>query len=69
MRQRFAFLVFGMVFLLTACGGPKAFTKGEYDDPTRVELLDDPGKVHQAAGEAIDLVDDHDIDQTLLNVH
>src|SRR6476661_2045338 len=21
--------------------GPKAFTKGEYDDPTRVELLDD----------------------------
>src|SRR5579885_2939138 len=25
----------------TGCGGPKAFTKGEYDDPTRVELLDD----------------------------
>src|ERR1700745_1717012 len=24
----------------SACG-PKAFTKGEYDDPTRVELLDD----------------------------
>ncbi len=23
------------------CSGPKAFTKGEYDDPTRVELLDD----------------------------
>src|SRR3954469_1849820 len=23
------------------CGGPKAYTKGEYDDPTRVELLDD----------------------------
>lgn len=23
------------------CGGPKAFQKGEYDDPTRVELLDD----------------------------
>ena len=21
--------------------GPRAFTKGEYDDPTRVELLDD----------------------------
>ncbi len=41
MRQRFAFLVFGMLFFLTACGGPKAFTKGEYDDPTRVELLDD----------------------------
>jgi uncharacterized protein (TIGR02722 family) len=29
-------------FLLAASGcGPKAFTKGEYDDPTRVELLDD----------------------------
>lgn len=27
--------------LLSGCGGNKAFTKGEYDDPTRVELLDD----------------------------
>jgi uncharacterized protein (TIGR02722 family) len=27
--------------VMTGCGGPKAFTKGEYDDPTRVELLDD----------------------------
>lgn len=26
---------------LTSCGGDKAFTKGEYDDPSRVELLDD----------------------------
>lgn len=26
---------------LSSCGGPKAFTKGEYDDPSRVELLDD----------------------------
>ena len=26
---------------LSNCGGPRAFTKGEYDDPTRVELLDD----------------------------
>jgi penicillin-binding protein activator len=26
---------------ITSCGGPRAFTKGEYDDPTRVELLDD----------------------------
>ncbi len=33
----------GMVLLVLAFGscGPKAFTKGEYDDPTRVELLDD----------------------------
>ncbi len=33
-------LVFASVGILQACG-PKAFTKGEYDDPTRVELLDD----------------------------
>ncbi|MEW6055622.1 MAG: penicillin-binding protein activator LpoB [Bdellovibrionota bacterium] len=31
----------GAVLILNGCGGPKAFTKGEYDDPTRVELLDD----------------------------
>lgn len=31
-----------VVSLLAVSGcGPKAFTKGEYDDPTRVELLDD----------------------------
>lgn len=36
------FLSLAAVLLgLTACGGPKAFTKGNYDDPTRVELLDD----------------------------
>lgn len=34
-----AFLV-GVAFVTSSCG-PKAFTKGEYDDPTRVELLDD----------------------------
>ena len=27
--------------LLSGCGGPKAFTQGTYDDPERVELLDD----------------------------
>jgi uncharacterized protein (TIGR02722 family) len=26
---------------LSGCGGQKAFTKGSYDDPTRVQLLDD----------------------------
>src|SRR3954469_4040095 len=32
----------GLLTILTATGcGPKAFTKGEYDDPNRVELLDD----------------------------
>jgi uncharacterized protein (TIGR02722 family) len=32
--------VLSLVLTAAACG-PKAFTKGEYDDPTRVELLDD----------------------------
>ena len=31
----------GALVGLSACGGPKAFTQGAYDDPTRVELLDD----------------------------
>ena len=30
-----------VILTLSGCGGPRAFTKGEYDDPTRVELLDD----------------------------
>lgn len=30
-----------LVLILASGCGPKAFTKGEYDDPTRVELLDD----------------------------
>jgi uncharacterized protein (TIGR02722 family) len=34
-------LMFALPAGLTACGGDKAFTKGSYDDPTRVELLDD----------------------------
>src|SRR6476661_7251561 len=35
-------LVVASVLLAALAGcGPKAFTKGEYDDPTRVELLDD----------------------------
>jgi uncharacterized protein (TIGR02722 family) len=29
------------VISFVGCGGPKAFTQGDYDDPTRVELLDD----------------------------
>lgn len=29
-----------LLAVLSSCG-PKAFTKGDYDDPTRVELLDD----------------------------
>jgi uncharacterized protein (TIGR02722 family) len=34
-------LAFVFVAMLATGCGPKAFTKGEYDDPTRVELLDD----------------------------
>lgn len=33
-------VLIGTAAIVSACG-PKAFTKGEYDDPTRVELLDD----------------------------
>lgn len=33
--------VWGVATLFVTGCGPKAFTKGEYDDPTRVELLDD----------------------------
>jgi uncharacterized protein (TIGR02722 family) len=38
-RHLLSFFVVAIAFA-TGCG-PKAFTKGEYDDPTRVELLDD----------------------------
>jgi len=43
--MRLSTQLLGFAFILalvaaTGCG-PKAFTKGEYDDPTRVELLDD----------------------------
>ena len=37
-----ALTTLGAAALLLASGcSPKAFTKGDYDDPTRVELLDD----------------------------
>src|SRR4051812_49570830 len=35
------FALVAMTLIFSSCGGPRAFTKGEYDDPTRVELLDD----------------------------
>jgi uncharacterized protein (TIGR02722 family) len=47
MRQKLGMkaVVVGMFVLtaaaLSSCGGEKAFTKGSYDDPTRVQLLDD----------------------------
>ncbi len=40
-RKVILFALISISFTMTGCGGPKAFTKGEYDDPTRVELLDD----------------------------
>jgi uncharacterized protein (TIGR02722 family) len=41
--SKLPYVGFPLVIALTAsgCGGQRAFTKGEYDDPTRVELLDD----------------------------
>jgi uncharacterized protein (TIGR02722 family) len=39
-RLALALAILAGAFQLQACG-PKAFTKGEYDDPNRVELLDD----------------------------
>ena len=30
-----------VLIVTTGCGGAKAFTKGDYDDPTKVVLLDD----------------------------
>lgn len=41
MKKQLIFLCCASSVLVSSCGGPKAFTKGEYDDPTRVELLDD----------------------------
>lgn len=39
-RKILALALISGALTLQACG-PKAFTKGEYDDPNRVELLDD----------------------------
>lgn len=45
MRQCYSRMLSGLLILgsttLMSCGGTRAFTRGEYDDPTRVELLDD----------------------------
>ena len=37
----FGIFLSSVVLFASGCSGPRAFTKGEYDDPTRVELLDD----------------------------
>lgn len=33
--------ILASLVLVSGCGGPRAFTKGEYDDPEKVALLDD----------------------------
>jgi uncharacterized protein (TIGR02722 family) len=40
MNVKISVFVAGLLVILSSCG-PKAFTKGEYDDPTRIQLLDD----------------------------
>jgi len=40
-RHAWAPVLFSLLAVAASGCGPKAFTKGEYDDPTRVELLDD----------------------------
>ena len=44
MRHNSLLMILGtpvLILALNGCGGEKAFTKGSYDDPTRVQLLDD----------------------------
>ena len=31
----------GLAALLSACAGPRAFTRGEYGDPEEISMLDD----------------------------
>ena len=46
-----------------AVGGIEGLRHGYERDPVGVEQVDQPGKVGQRASEAIDLVDDDDVDQ------
>ena len=41
---------------------------GHEGDVVALEHLDQLGEIHQRAGQAVDLVDDHNIDQPILNV-
>lgn len=41
LNTRISMALVGALALVVSSCGPKAFTKGEYDDPTRVALLDD----------------------------
>ena len=40
-RYVFAAIAIALAVGLVACGGPKAFTKGQYGDPEEISMLDD----------------------------
>jgi uncharacterized protein (TIGR02722 family) len=41
MNRSCSSLVAALALLLAACGGPRAFTRGEYSDPNEIDLLSD----------------------------
>ena len=49
-------------------GGIEGLRHGDEGDPVLVEHLDQPGKIHQRAGQPVDLVDHDDIDLAGLDV-
>lgn len=52
MQVMLGILILSLNLIIASGCGPKAFTKGEYDDPNRVELLDDKfneSDMHQMA--------------------
>ncbi len=40
-RYVFATVALAMAMGLAACGGPRAFTQGQYGDPEEISMLDD----------------------------
>jgi penicillin-binding protein activator len=41
MKTRFILLSASLAVVLTACSGPRAFTRGTYEDPNEIEMLSD----------------------------
>ena len=39
--RHYVFAAIALAWGLTACGGPKAFTQGQYGDPEHISMLDD----------------------------
>ena len=52
-----------------AVGGVERLRDTDERDIVAIDGLDDPGKVHQAAGQPVDLVDHDDIDPALPDAH